>query len=130
MADIPELRAELAANGARLHPDGTITVFHRTTADAAAEIRRTGRMTGEENGLFFSTRGDDAAQAAGHGPVAVELRLPLPWLELDDAFGDEAHLRWPLAQPRVRVHVGPYLVAGAPAPRCITVHANNNEEPG
>lgn len=73
--------------------NGVVTVYHRTTVDAAAEILKTGKMTPRENGLFFSTAKD--GQAEGFGDEVIELKIPADQLELDDIFDNEAHLRLP-----------------------------------
>lgn len=88
-----DLADELADNGAQVNPDGTVTAYHFTTPEQAEKIRRTGRMTGLEDGLFFTTKDDGGQGGAGRGGGRVALRVPLAQALLDDAFGDEAHLR-------------------------------------
>lgn len=110
----PEDCDEVTEAGGALHPDGTITVFHRTSHAAAAAIYRTGRMLSAENGLFFTTRPGDETHAAGHGPATVELRIPAALLALDDVFAGEAHLRLPLPRAGDQVNVTPYLVEAHP----------------
>ena len=71
-----------------------VTVYHRTSKAGADAIRKSGRMNAKEDGLFFST--SKAGQAEGFGDEVVELQVPTSMLELDDIFGDEAHVRIPL----------------------------------
>jgi hypothetical protein len=96
--DEQDLADELEANGAKINPDATVTVYHFTTKEDADRIRRTGRMTAAEDGLFFTTKDDGGQGGAGRGGVKVTFRVPLAAAELDDAFGDEAHIRVPLSR--------------------------------
>jgi len=76
-----------------VNTDGTITVYHRTSAENAARIEESGRFVSEENTgeAFFSTRRD--GQATGYGDAVVELRLDPSTVRIDDAFhGGEVHL--------------------------------------
>lgn len=103
------LADELVDNGAEIKPDGTVRVYHRTTAEKAAEIESTGQMLGDEDGIFFSTRSD--GQAEGFGEAVVEFDIPLNRLLLDDVFGDEAHLRLPTDKAGDRVRVSEFKKA-------------------
>lgn len=103
-----DLAEELATNGARVHADGTVTVYHRTSATVAEAIRATGAMVGREDGVFFSTR--RTGQAEAFGDHVIELRVPLRLLRLDDVFGNEAHIRIPTDRPGARVDVSKFLV--------------------
>lgn len=107
-----DLAVELMDAGGRVHPDGTVTLYHFTTAQAAERIRRTGRMTGQEDGVFFTTRSDASAQAGGRGGGRVTVRVPLHRLVLDDVFGDEAHVRIPTRRAGDTVDVSAYLGRG------------------
>ena len=84
---------ELLDNEASITSKGTVRVFHRTTKEAAEEISKTGKILGQEDGVFFSTKLD--GEAAGFGDSVVELDIPVDNLRLDDVFGDEAHLKIP-----------------------------------
>lgn len=98
--------------GAQITPDGTIRVYHATNPEAAAGIRRTGTMTGKEDGLFFSTRPD--REITGYGSEVVAVDIPIERLELNDVFPEsEAHFRLPLrrAGERVQVKVAPAQAA-------------------
>lgn len=80
--------------GGEVDGNGYITVYHRTDAENAANIRRTGVMTAKEDGLFFSTK--ETGYNDGYGDTVVKLRIPAEEMMLDDIFDDEAHLRIPL----------------------------------
>ena len=86
---------ELRRAGATVNPDGTVNVYHRTTPEAAAQIRASGAMRADEDGLFFST--SPTGQAEGYGEAVVAFDIPVNDLELDDIFDGEAHLRVPLS---------------------------------
>jgi hypothetical protein len=84
---------EAMSAGAKVDDKGMVTVFHRTTPENAEAILSTGKMSGKEDGLFFSTKPD--GQNAGYGTAVVEMKIPAWKLELDDVFDGEAHLRLP-----------------------------------
>lgn len=105
--DLQALASELLDNGAQITPDGRVRLFHRTNEQAAQAIRTTGSMTGKEDGLFFSTSQD--GQTDGFGDAVVELHIPLDQLQLDDVFGNEAHVRVPLQRAGQRLNVGNWL---------------------
>lgn len=107
--DSQSLADELIGAGAQVHRDGTVTVYHRTTRENAESIRTTGRMHGDEDGIFFSTR--KVGQASGYRDSYVELRIPLSRLVLDDIFDDEAHVRIPTRSQRESVDVSSYMAA-------------------
>lgn len=74
---------------------GHLDLYHRTTADAAAEIHQQRRMTSKENdgGVFFSTV-RDGGQGEGYGDAVVHVRVPEHLAELDDEFPDgEQHYK-------------------------------------
>ena len=80
--------------GGEVDGNGYITVYHRTNAENAANIRQTGVMTAKEDGLFFSTK--ETGYNDGYGDTVVKLRIPAEEMLLDDIFDDEVHLRIPL----------------------------------
>ena len=72
----------------------TIDLFHRTDAQAAAEIIAAGTMVSKENTreAYFSNRRD--GQTDGYGDTVIHIRVPAAWAELDDEFPDgEQHFR-------------------------------------
>lgn len=111
--DEQDLADELTDNGAQVHPDGTVTVYHFTTPQKADEIRRTGVMRGAENGVFFTTKDDGGQGGGGRGGAGVTLRIPLGKLLLDDIYGDEAHVRIPTRRIGDAVDVGSWIEKGA-----------------
>ena len=83
---------DLKGNTPKLNEDGTITLYHRTTPEAAAEIRRTGKFISKENTdeVFLSSK--RTGQAEGYGSEVVEVRVDPDKVRLDDAFDDEIHV--------------------------------------
>lgn len=74
------------ATGLPLNADGTVTVYHHTSAENATEIRRTGRLQSDaEPDLYFTTT---AETNTGYGDTAVPFRVPPSRLLLDDEFPD------------------------------------------
>ena len=92
--------------GGEVSEDGLIHVYHRTTPANAESIRTSGRMLAKENGLFFSTKPD--GQASGYGEGIVDFWIPANLLEMDDWFGDEVHLRYPLRSTRAITDIRPF----------------------
>lgn len=79
-----------------------ITLYHRTTPAAAAEIRRTGKLTSRENTgeVFASTHRQ--GQARGYGEAVVPIRVPRDRARLDDEFPDgEQHFAVPADAVRI-----------------------------
>ena len=91
-ADTADHLADLGGSTPKLNPDGTITLYHRTTPEAANEIRRTGRFTPRENTreVFFSNQ--PQGQGSGYGTEIVEVRVNPKDVRLDDAFDNEIHV--------------------------------------
>ena len=102
-----DLIDELNDNKAEIDEDGMVTVYHRTTPENKAEIERTGEMQGLEDGVFFSTT--ETGQSQGYGDAVVKLKIPVEQLTLDDTFGDEAHLRIPIAKAGQVIKVKEYI---------------------
>lgn len=108
---------ELLENGAKISPDGMVTVYHRTSTKAANDIKKTGKMTGKEDRIFFSTSRE--GQNAGYGEDVVEMQIPINKLQLDDVFGDEAHLSLNIGKPGSLVDVSKYISNYQYAPLAI-----------
>jgi len=85
---------EIKETGANIDNNGFVTLYHRTSPENKAKIISTGKMYGEEDGLFFSTK--EKGQNAGYGEAVVKFKIPIEKLEIDDLFDDEAHLRLPV----------------------------------
>jgi hypothetical protein len=104
-----DLVSEIKSNGGNVDENGYVTLYHRTSKANADLIKSTGKMSAKEDGLFFSTKAD--GQIAGYGDTTIELKVPVEKLELDDVFGDEAHLRIPLKNKNQVLDVGEYLLS-------------------
>ena len=74
------------ATGLPLNSDGTVTVYHHTSAENAARIRETGalRSAGEPD-VYLTTRRETDT---GYGDTAVPVRINPALLALDDEFPD------------------------------------------
>lgn len=107
---VRDLASELLDNGAKVTADGRVLVFHRTTETNARTINATGKMVGKEDGIFFST--SLTGQAENFGESVVRALIPLSMLQLDDTFGDEAHVRIPTRRAGASVNIAPYLIRG------------------
>lgn len=71
-----------------------LDLYHRTSAENAERIRKTGVFTSQENTgeAYFSTH--PHGQAEGYGEGLVHIRVPEHVAELDDEFPDgEQHYR-------------------------------------
>ena len=90
--EVLEDLSDLKGNKPKLNDDGTITFYHRTSPESAAEIRKTGKFLSKENTeeLFLSSK--PTGQAEGYGSEVVEVRVDPAKVRLDDAFDDEIHV--------------------------------------
>ena len=84
--------ADLQGRPLPLNSDGTVTLYHRTSAANAEEIYRTGRFKSLENTdeAYFSSK--PKGQAEGYGDTVVEVKVKPNKVRLDDAFNDEIHV--------------------------------------
>lgn len=98
---------DFASAGGKINPDGTVTVYHRTTPESAKLIRESGVMRGAEDGVFFSSIPDGAASS--FGAEVLEMRIPASRLNLDDLFSSEAHFRLPTKRAGAPVFVSEWL---------------------
>jgi hypothetical protein len=64
------------------------TVFHRTDADSAKEILRTGRLKSHMSSgeIYAASREGLSGDATGYGDEVIALRVPTDKLSLDDEF--------------------------------------------
>jgi hypothetical protein len=108
--ELQAMASDLLDNGAAITPDGRVSLYHRTSAEAAAEIQASGQMTGAEDGLFFSTK-RDGGTASEFGDTVLEFTIPLEELQVDDTFGSEAHVRVPLEFAGEVLDVSKWLAA-------------------
>ncbi len=88
--DAEDLAYEIMAYGGRITSDAKAVLYHGTTAEAAAQIRKTGKMIGKEPNLYFSTKKDGIV--LDYGKSVVEVKIPLEKLKMNDVFDDELHL--------------------------------------
>jgi hypothetical protein len=103
LLDAEDTLAELSDNGATINPDGTVVVYHRTTKDKADAIVKNNEMFGLEDGVFFST--SEKGQAEGYGDVVVKMNVPIEQIQIDDTFGNEAHVRIPTKKANQKISV-------------------------
>jgi hypothetical protein len=90
LADALDLNRELKARGAEVDNEGYVTLYHRTTPEAADAIVKSGQIKAKEDRAYFSTKRD--GQASGYGDAIVKVRIPLENLKLEDVFDGEAHV--------------------------------------
>ena len=96
--------------GANIDSNGYVTLYHRTSPDAAKSIYDTGEMLTKEpgKGLYWSTnRGADSSQ--GYGDSVVTAKIPLEKLQLDDIFDNNADVVLN-TNGKNRLNVSEYLV--------------------
>lgn len=103
-----DLIEELKDNGAKIDDAGYVTLYHRTNDGSASQILNTGIMRAKEDGVFFST--SENGQAEGFGKNVLVFKIPVEKLVIDDAFGDEAHVRIPLKNRNASLDVSKYIV--------------------
>ncbi len=113
-----DLLEELSNNGAEIDENGMVTVYHRTSSEKKSQIEESGKMTGLEDGVFFSTK--ETGQAEGYGKAIVKLNVPVEELQIDDTFGNEAHVRIPTAKAKQEVDVSSYLRQAQPGTKVET----------
>lgn len=72
--------------GLPLNADGTVTVYHHTSAVGAEAIRKSGKLKAEaEPDVYVTTRRETDA---GYGDTAVPIRVRPDQLSIDDEFPD------------------------------------------
>lgn len=103
-----DLIEEIQSVGGKVDENGYVTVYHRTNKENAEQIRKTGKMSAKEDGIFFSTS-KDGYNNSNYGESIVELKVPVEKLVLDDIFTDEASVKIPLKNRNEIVDVSGYL---------------------
>lgn len=74
------------ATGLPLNPDGTVTLYHHTSAGNAAQITKTGKLkSAGEPDVYVTTRKETDT---GYGDTAVAVRVDPALLQIDDEFPD------------------------------------------
>ena len=112
---------------ANVDENGFVSVFHRTSKSNAEKIRKSGKFTPKEDGIFFSTKPD--GQASGYGNEVVELKIPADKLELDDLFDGEAHLKLP-AKANKPNDISPFIQAPVDVKDLMFLHGTSPEKLG
>lgn len=79
---------------AEVSADGRITVYHRTSEESAAAIRKTGIMRAKEDALFFSSKSE--GYASDYGDTVLTFKIPSTQLRINDIFDGEVHFDMPL----------------------------------
>lgn len=70
--------------GLDLNPDGTVTLYHHTSADAAGSIKRSGQLVSAgEPSVYLTTRRETDT---GYGDTVVTVRVNPDRLNIDDEF--------------------------------------------
>lgn len=82
--EVPQTDQIDESTGLPLNADGTVTVYHHTSAENAQKIRREGwlRSAGEPD-LYFTTH---AETDTGYGDTAIPVRVKPDRLQIDDEF--------------------------------------------
>jgi hypothetical protein len=104
------------ATGLPLNADGTVTLYHHTSAKKAAQIRKTGELKADaEPDVYVTTRQETDT---GYGDTAVQIRVKPDSLSLDDEFPDgRKDFRLNVGKPGGSVKVSIQDDAPAPAAR-------------
>lgn len=92
LLDAQDFINEVKNVGAKVDDKGYVTVYHQTTPKNAQKILDSGKMTSNEQAVYFSTS-EKASQADGRGDVKLEFKIPAEDLELDDLFSDNADVK-------------------------------------
>ena len=107
LLDTQDLIDEIKSVGAKVDDNGYVTLYHQTSNENAQKILETGKMSGKENGIFFSTS-ENASQAEGRGQTKLEFKVPAEKLILDDLFSDNADVKIN-SKPGEQIDVSEYL---------------------
>ncbi len=92
---------DLEGQPVTLNADGTISLYHRTSTEAATRIRETGEFVSAEEGRVFASTAR-TGQAEGFGPETIEIRARPEDVRLEDAFrGGEIHISMFAEQAKV-----------------------------
>ena len=97
--------------GLPLNPDGTVTVYHHTSRQAAENISNTGvlKSAGEPD-VYVTSRSETDS---GYGDTAVPIRISPSQLILDDEFPSDGRkdFRIRLKKPKgsIQVQVAKFL---------------------
>ena len=83
---------DMSGNPIEVNPDGTVTLYHRTSKANADAVTKTGKFISKENTdeTFFSNK--PTGQAEGYGDAIVTVKVPAQVIRINDAFRDEIHV--------------------------------------
>lgn len=109
LLDAEDMIDELKGINANVDDFGYVTVYHRTSKENAEQIKKTGKMINKEKGIFVSTK-KDGSQAEGYGDAVIEMKIPIEDAQIDDMFGDEAHLAIKTKTVGKPIDVSKYLI--------------------
>lgn len=91
--------------GLPLNKDGTVTVYHHTSAENADKIKRTGTLQSAAEPHVYVTTHKNADTGYGDTPVAINIHPSK--LELDDEFPNgRRDFRIDTGKPKGSVKVG------------------------
>ena len=102
------LKEELKDNEAKIEGNSVI-LYHHTSQENKQKILRSGEMFGKEDGIFFTTKKE--GQASEFGEAVIKFKVPIYKVQLDDAFGDEAHVRIPTKKSGQIVNMKNYIIS-------------------
>ncbi|MBP3920833.1 MAG: hypothetical protein J6D28_04635 [Bacilli bacterium] len=108
LLDAQDFIEEIKSVGANVDENGYVTVYHQTSTENAVKIKQSGKMTANEDYVYFSTS-KNAQQADGRGQTKLEFKIPAEKLLLDDIFSDNADVKVPLKGNKA-LDVSDYLV--------------------
>ena len=94
LLDAQDLIEQIQSVGGIVDLNGYVTVYHATNKENAEMIRKSGKMSSKEDGIFFSTKSN--GEISGYGDSTIAFKFPVEKLELNDIFEGEIHLRIPL----------------------------------
>lgn len=127
LLDAEDMIDELKGVNANVDDFGYVTVYHRTSKENADQIIKTGKMINKEKGIFVSTK-KDGGQAEGYGDTVVEMKIPIEDAQIDDIFGDEAHLAIKTKTVGKPIDVSKYLIQEGTPQESLHVKAKNIKE--
>lgn len=106
---------------------GMITLYHRTTPEAADAIKKSGHMISKENTQEIYASTHEHGNAEGYGQGVVKIRVPVKDTEMDDEFPNgEQHYRIPANK------IGPknILASAANSFSLLEFYNENHDEKG
>lgn len=109
LLDAQDFIDELKSVGADVDENGYVTVYHQTSSENANNIKKSGKMSAKEDGIFFSTS-KNAQQSEGRGSEKLKFKIPVEMLQLDDIFDNNADVKIPLENKNKVIDISQYLV--------------------